>query len=103
MSKTPDTYLVGYQKFKLEWMLAHSYMLEDLIRELENVRDDMGPDAAFSDMFNAWEHGAGTRTGSAGMTAGNALPAASSPTRKICAAEQRRYNSEGLQIENAEL
>lgn len=59
MRKAPDAYLVAYQRFKLEWMLSHGYTLEALMKELDEIRDDMGPDATISDLFDTWERDVG--------------------------------------------
>ena len=29
-----------YERFKLEWMLAHGYTLQDLVAELEKLREE---------------------------------------------------------------
>lgn len=45
-----------YEKFKLEWMIAHGYNLSDLISELQKIlyEDDFEMD--LKELFEIWEN-----------------------------------------------
>ena len=45
-----------YERFKLEWMLAHGYTLQHLVAELEKLREE-SPDMSLPDIFADWEFG----------------------------------------------
>ena len=47
-----------YERFKLEWMLAHGYTLQHLVAELEKLREE-SPDMSLPDIFADWEFGYG--------------------------------------------
>ena len=43
-TEMPETNAIqaAYERFKLEWMLAHGYTLKNLIDELEQLRNESG-------------------------------------------------------------
>ena len=47
-----------YERFKLEWMLAHGYTLQHLVAELEKLREE-SPDMSLPGIFADWEFGYG--------------------------------------------
>ena len=53
-----NTSAIAYEQFKLEWMLAHGYTLQDLVAELEKLREE-SPDLSLPDIFADWEYGYG--------------------------------------------
>ena len=38
--KNDNSPATAYEQFKLEWMLAHGYTLQDLVAELEKLREE---------------------------------------------------------------
>lgn len=49
-----------YEKYRLEWMLAHGYSLSDLINQLEMyMLDDTNPEDTLNDIFEEWEYDSG--------------------------------------------
>ena len=53
----------AYERFKLQWMLAHGYGLDDLIRNLESmIEEDQNESGVRTDLpslFQDWEFGIG--------------------------------------------
>lgn len=52
----PETNAIqaAYERFKLEWMLAHGYTLKNLIDELEQLRKE-SPELSLESIFHDWE------------------------------------------------
>lgn len=48
-----------YEKFKLQWMLDHGHTLEELIHELEKLREECDPSESLQSIFADWEYGYG--------------------------------------------
>ena len=51
----------AYERFKLEWMLAHGYTLKNLIDELEQLRKE-SPELSLESIFHDWEFEYGFNT-----------------------------------------
>ena len=54
----------AYKRFKLEWMLAHGYTLEDLMQELQGVQYEAPEDSdtiyrPITELFEEWEQEVG--------------------------------------------
>jgi len=49
----------AYWRFQLEWMIAHGYNIEDLISELDGIREDFEDGASISELFEEWEKNRG--------------------------------------------
>lgn len=48
-----------YEKYQLQWMLDHGYSLRELIRELDDERQDHHPQASLMEVFDDWEMNTG--------------------------------------------
>ncbi len=59
MNKLPDEIQKKYERFKLEWMLAHGYTLADLVKELGEIQEDCEPGEPIGSIFDMWEHDVG--------------------------------------------
>ncbi len=59
----PETNAIqaAYERFKLEWMLAHGYTLKNLIDELEQLRKE-SPELSLESIFHDWEFEYGFNT-----------------------------------------
>ena len=58
--KNDNSPATAYEQFKLEWMLAHGYTLQDLVAELENLREAArSGDVDAMYIFADWEYGYG--------------------------------------------
>ena len=55
-TEMPETNAIqaAYERFKLEWMLAHGYTLKNLIDELEQLRKE-SPELSLESIFHDWE------------------------------------------------
>ena len=51
----------NYEKYKLQWMIDHGYTIEDLVRELDDARQDHHPQASLTEVFDEWEMNSGFR------------------------------------------
>ena len=62
-AEMPETNAIqaAYERFKLEWMLAHGYTLKDLIDELEQLRKE-SPELSLESIFHDWEFEYGFNT-----------------------------------------
>lgn len=49
----------AYEDFKLEWMIRHCYTLENLIGELQKLKEESDPDMSLEALFADWEFGYG--------------------------------------------
>ena len=52
--------MTDYQKYQLEWMIAHGYSLDDLMNELsafqyENPEDSDRISSTVTELFTTWE------------------------------------------------
>lgn len=61
---TPAEAMDTYERYKLEWMIAHGYSLQDLIRALTEYQYDDPEDSdristPINDLFAEWGHDAG--------------------------------------------
>ena len=54
-AEMPETNAIqaAYERFKLEWMLAHGYTLKDLIDELEQLRKE-SPELSLESILHDW-------------------------------------------------
>ena len=48
-----------YEKYQLQWMLDHDRSLRDLVKELEDRRQDHHPEAPLQDVYTDWEMNSG--------------------------------------------
>ena len=53
-----DIKKIAYEKYRLDWMIAHGHSITMLLRELENMRQE-DPDRSLLSMFEEWEYGFG--------------------------------------------
>lgn len=49
----------AYERFKLQWMLDHGHTLAELVRGLEQLREESDPDESLESIFADWEYGYG--------------------------------------------
>lgn len=59
-----DKTLTEYQKYQLEWMIAHGYSLDDLIDELTDYQREVSEDGDNADMsireiYDEWQQNIG--------------------------------------------
>ena len=48
--------MTDYQKFQLQWMIDHSYSLDDLMKELDRCQMDWAEGKEpVSEIFKSWE------------------------------------------------
>lgn len=50
---------IAYEKYKLDWMLAHNCTIKDLIMEIQIYKDEIDSDLSLDSMFADWEFGYG--------------------------------------------
>ena len=50
---------IAYEKYKLDWLLKHSYTLVDLLNELDSLQEDAEEGTSVSQLFTDWEYGFG--------------------------------------------
>ena len=58
--KNDNSPATAYERFKLEWMLTHGYTLQDLVDELEKLREESPDLLSLHDIFADWEYGCGS-------------------------------------------
>lgn len=59
MQKEEATQITEYQKYQLQWMIDHGFSLEDLIQELDKLREESDSDMSLESIFADWEYGYG--------------------------------------------
>ena len=50
-----DIKTIAYEKYKLNWMMAHGCTLSDVMNELDDMQEDE-PDTCVSNLFSDWEY-----------------------------------------------
>lgn len=50
-----DIKKIAYEKYKLDWMIAHGYTLADIMNELNDMQEEE-PDTCVSNLFSDWEY-----------------------------------------------
>lgn len=53
-----DIKKIAYEKYRLDWMIAHGHSITMLLRELENMRQE-DPERNLLSLFDDWEYGFG--------------------------------------------
>lgn len=50
-----DIKKIAYEKYKLDWMIAHGYTFADIMNELNDMQEEE-PDTCVSNLFSDWEY-----------------------------------------------
>ena len=53
-----DITKIAYEKYRLDWMIAHGHSITELLRELELMRQE-DPERSLLALFEDWEYGFG--------------------------------------------
>lgn len=53
-----DIKKIAYEKYQLDWMIAHGHSITELLRELECMRQE-DPEQSIFAMFEEWEYSFG--------------------------------------------
>lgn len=53
-----DITKIAYEKYCLDWMIAHGHSITELLRELELMRQE-DPERGLLSLFEDWEYGYG--------------------------------------------
>lgn len=53
-----DIKKIAYEKYRLDWMIAHGHSIIELMKELELMRQE-DPERSLLSLFEDWEYGYG--------------------------------------------
>lgn len=53
-----DIKKIAYEKYRLDWMIAHGHSITELMKELELMRQE-DPERSLLSLFEDWEYGYG--------------------------------------------
>jgi len=53
-----DIKKIAYEKYRLDWMIAHGHSITELMKELELMRQE-DPECSLLSLFEDWEYGYG--------------------------------------------
>lgn len=53
-----DIKKIAYEKYQLDWMIAHGHSITELMKELELMRQE-DPERGLLSLFEDWEYGYG--------------------------------------------